>query len=96
MVLVKLQSNLVNCGQTWSTLVKTSQTLRNVLSAMFQEPLSATGPLSSQTRLSLGCLILRVDTQENPRGKNRVMIVLLRNFGYGDSHGHKGKKVVVS
>ena len=41
--------------------------------AMFWESLSATGPLSGQTRLSSGCLVLRANTQENPGGKNRVM-----------------------
>jgi hypothetical protein len=32
-------------------------------------------------RLDLGCLVLRVDTRENPRGKNGVMIVAPSLFG---------------
>ena len=67
---------LVKLGQLRSNSVKPSKTSRNVLHAMFWETLNAFGSLSDQTWLSLGCLILRADTWENPEDKNRVMTVM--------------------
>ncbi len=44
---------------------------------MFWEPLSAIGPLSGQTWLNPGYLVLCVDTRENPGGKNKIMTLAI-------------------
>ena len=65
-----------NFGQTWSTLVKPSRTLRNVLPTMFWESFDVIEPLLGRTRLNPSCLVLRADTRENPGGKNKVMAII--------------------
>uniref|UniRef100_A0A2N9FRD0 Nuclease HARBI1 n=1 Tax=Fagus sylvatica TaxID=28930 RepID=A0A2N9FRD0_FAGSY len=63
--LVKPRSNLVNSGQTWSTLVKLGQILGNVSRTMFLR-LFGVGIFVGSGRLGSGCLVLRADTRENP------------------------------
>ena len=82
---VKLLSNLVNLGQSWSTLLK--------LREMCSEPridvlLMWWVPIRSD-QLSPGCLILRADTRENPGGKNRVMTVAPSLFGVSWHKEHR-------
>uniref|UniRef100_A0A2N9J961 Uncharacterized protein n=1 Tax=Fagus sylvatica TaxID=28930 RepID=A0A2N9J961_FAGSY len=69
--LVKPWSNLVNSGQTWSTLVKLGQTLGNVSRTFFLRVFECDEPSSESGRLGSGCLVLRADTRENPGGTAR-------------------------
>ena len=74
--LVKPRSNLVNFGQTWSTLVKLGQPWSNFgkcVPDLLLEVILTWWALVGSGRLGLGYLVLRADTQENPKGKNRVM-----------------------
>ena len=63
-------------GQTWSTLVKLGKTSPNLGGRTLENVLRVLkcnwAPLGS-TRLGPGCLVLRIETRENPGGKNRVM-----------------------
>jgi hypothetical protein len=74
-----VRPTLSNLGQTWSTLVKVGQNwstllkLREMCSGPRLEVLLMWWVPIGSDRLSPGCLILRADTRENLRGKNRVI-----------------------
>jgi hypothetical protein len=65
----RLGQTSVKLGQPWSNLVK----LGEMCFGLLLEGLWAWWTPIGLTRLDLGCLVLRVNTQENPGGKNRVM-----------------------
>jgi hypothetical protein len=68
---------MVKPGQLWSNLVNIVQTFPNLEKCtpgcVLRVLKCNWAPLGS-TRLGPGCLVLRVETRENPRGKNKVMI----------------------
>jgi hypothetical protein len=66
---------LVKLGQPWSNLVNPSQIWSNFGKCALDPVLRlfAWRALVGSGWLGSGCLVLRVDTRENPRGKNGVM-----------------------
>ena len=85
--LIRLETARSNLGQPWSNLVNPSQTWSNFseLWEVYPGP-SSWGylmwrALVGSGRLGSGCLVLRIDTRENPGGKNGVMTVLESHVG---------------
>ena len=69
-------SNLVNSGQLWSNLVNIGQTFPNLEKCAPEYVLRAlecNWIFFKSSRLSPNYLVLRVNTRENPWGKNRIM-----------------------
>ena len=84
--LVKPQSNLVKLGQNWSNLPELHEMcVRPYLEAPFMWRISVGSDWLGSDRL-----VLRVDTRENPGGKNGVMIVASSLFGVS---WHKERRV---
>ena len=84
---VKPSQPSVNLGQTWSTLVKLGQPWEILVGLREMCPgprfvviCHGRSPVGSG-RLGSSCPVLRVDTRENPVGKNGVMTVAPSFFG---------------
>ena len=71
-----LGQTLVKLGQLWSNSVELGQNspdLKKYAPGHVLRVLKYDWTPLGSNRLNLGCLVLRVDTRKNPRGKNRIM-----------------------